>query len=212
MSNSDPVALPGDPQTTDFWEERYRANVAPWDLGAASPAFADLLQSPGAPPPGKMIVLGCGRGHDAILFAKHEFTVTAVDFAPSAIRDAEMLAREAMAEIRFVQHDMFTLGEQYSAAFDYVLEHTCFAAIPPKRRGEYAAVVSRLLRPGGLYIAVFFAHGRWGGPPFTTYPEELRTLFADAFEIEQLGPSPHSVPERQRQELYSLMRKRAANS
>ena len=35
--------------------------------------------------PGKLCIIGCGRGYDAIMFAQKGFDVTAIDFAPSAI-------------------------------------------------------------------------------------------------------------------------------
>jgi hypothetical protein len=73
--------------TTDpqYWEQRYQENTAKWDIGMAAPPFASLLASNEAPLAGKTAVLGCGQGHDAILFAKHGFDTLGFDFAPSAI-------------------------------------------------------------------------------------------------------------------------------
>lgn len=189
-----------------FWEERYRAGDAPWDLGAPAPSFVQFASGEDAPPPGEMIVLGCGRGHDAVFFAGQGYSVTAVDFAPSALEDARRLAARSGVQIDFLQADMFKLPPLFRGRFDYVVEHTCFAAIPPTRREEYVDVVHGLLRPGGLYIAVLFAHGRPGGPPFTTTMEEVRVLFGARFSVERLEVAAESVKSRMGKELFALMR------
>ena len=66
----------------DFWEDIYKKYDIGWDLGGPTPYFSNIATKL---EPGKLIILGCGRGHDAIVFAKLNFEVTAVDFAPSAI-------------------------------------------------------------------------------------------------------------------------------
>ncbi len=195
-----------DPTTSDFWESRYTVGNTGWDIGQAAPPFVDLLVGPDAPRPGSMIVPGCGRGHDVIFFAKHGFTVVGVDFAPSALEDARSAAAIEQLRVDFIEHDIFTLDESYDHRFDYVLEHTCFAAIPPERRQEYVQLVRRLVRPDGLYIALFFSHGKPGGPPFNTTAEEIRTLFSPFFAIEKLEPPARSADQRQGQELFAFMR------
>ena len=194
------------PARVEFWESRYRSGEDGWDLGGPAPQFVSLLSSPGAPGPGALISLGCGRGHDALLFARYGFTVTGVDFSPLAIRDAREAARAAGLEAEFIEQDLFALPSTMNGRFDYVLEHTCFAAIPPYRRADYVEVVRNLLKPGGLYIAVFFAHGEWGGPPYSTHEEEVRSLFLPYFVIERLERSEVSVPRRAGKELFALMR------
>lgn len=199
------------PSNTDFWESRYAVGNTGWDIGQPAPPFVDLMlgherKRGAAPAPGFMIVPGCGRGHDAIFFAKHGFTVVGVDFAPSPIADARSAAIVERVKVDFVEHDIFTLDESYNQRFDYVLEHTCFAAIPPERRPEYVELVKRLLRPDGLYIALFFLHGKPGGPPFNTTAEEIRDLFSPFFTIEKLEPPTRSAKQRQGQELFALMR------
>jgi hypothetical protein len=212
MSKQQPTEPQDNPAKTDFWETRYSAGDTGWDIGQPAPPFVDFLLQPGAPSPGSMIVLGCGRGHDAIYFARHGFTVVGVDFAPSAIADARSAAKVEQVSVDFIQHDIFTLDEGYDHKFDYVLEHTCFAAIPPQRRQEYVQLVKRLLLRNGLYIALFFAHGKSGGPPFNTTAEEIRALFSPYFAIERLEPPARSAEQRRGQELFALMRPLPAQS
>ena len=197
---------PEDPSTPPFWESRYNTGNTGWDIGQPAPPFVDLMAGPDAPPPGTMIVPGCGRGHDAIFFAQQGFKVTGVDFAHAAIEDARRAARRAGVAVDFVERDLFTLPASYDHAFKYVLEHTCFAAIPPARRKEYARLVARLIEPDGLFIALFFTHGNPGGPPFNTTPQEVREIFGPYFSIEKLEPPARSVPQRRGEEHFALMR------
>jgi SAM-dependent methyltransferase len=189
-----------------FWEGHYQAGNPRWDLGAPAPPFVDLLAEPEPPAPGSMIVLGAGRGHDALLFARHGFEVTALDFAESAVRETRVAARKAGLAVATAQHDFFNLPTEYDSSFDYVLEHTFFSAIDPGRREEYVRIVHRLLKPDGRFIALFFAHGRHGGPPFTTSEDEVRTLFSPHFAIQRLDVPVRSVKQRQGVELLVLLR------
>lgn len=196
----------GNVSVSDFWEQRYRTGDAGWDLGQPSPPFVALLNGPDCPAPGRVVVVGSGRGHDALLFARHGFTVTGVDFAPSAVTAAQTAAEQAGLPATFVQADFFTLPATHAGAFDYVLEHTFFCAIDPARRPEYVEVVHALLRPGGELIGLFYAHGRSGGPPWTTDADEIRRLFAPRFTVERLEVAADSAERRRGQELLARLR------
>jgi methyl halide transferase len=158
------------------WEADYVRHTDGWDLGGPTPIFQRLILS-GQLTPGRMIVLGAGRGHDAREFARHGFQVTAVDFASQAVEEMHRLA-DPNAPVEILQHDIFTLPESLNNSFDYVLEYTCFCAIDPKRRAEYADLVTRLLKPQGIYIDLAFPlDRRKGGPPFAVSVAEVMDLF-----------------------------------
>ncbi len=186
----------------DKWEADYRAGTDGWDLGGPNPVFRRLAQS-GRFPPGRMLVPGAGRGHDAREFARHGFDVTAVDFSPTAVGEMKRLSDPA-APINAVQGDLFALPPQLTGTFDYVLEYTCFCAIDPKRRNEYADVVESLLKPGGLYIDLAFPlDGRPGGPPFAVTEKEILGLFKPRGLdlISQEMPRDSIAPRRQAERL-----------
>ena len=158
------------------WEADYARHTDGWDLGGPTPIFKRLILS-GQLIPGRMIVLGAGRGHDAREFARHGFQVTAVDFASHAVQEMHRLA-DPDTPVEILQHDIFTLPEGLNNSFDYVMEYTCFCAIDPKRRAEYADLVTRLLKPDGIYIDLAFPlDGRKGGPPFAVSASEVMDLF-----------------------------------
>lgn len=186
---------------SDFWENRYQEGTTRWDLGQAAPPLVSLLSSPAlSPPSGRVAVLGCGRGYDALLFAAHGFEVMGFDFAPSAIADATALAQAAGSSAQFLQRDIFDLPAEFSSCFDYVVEHTCFSAIDPDKRPAYVQLVRSILKPQGEVIGIFFTHSRPGGPPFGVTPAQIRQYFETDFEILSLVPVTNSVPERRGEE------------
>jgi methyl halide transferase len=193
------------PDNPMFWELRYQSQNTSWDLDQPAPPFVDLLaQQPF--PPGKTAVLGSGLGHDAALFGKAGFEVTGLDYAPTAIEAAQ--ARYGQW-VKFVQTDIFNLPQALIGQFDYVIEHTCFCAIPLQQRQAYVQSVYQLLKPQGKLIGLFFAHHEEGGPPFKTDEAELRTLFSPYFEIQSLAQAQNSTAKRQGEELLAIFQRRA---
>jgi SAM-dependent methyltransferase len=185
------------------WDENYERKTAGWDLGGSTPVFKRMLQHRQWIP-GRMIVLGAGRGHDAREFARHGFQVTAVDFSSQAVREMHRLANPE-APVKILQHDIFTLPDTFNDSFDYVLEYTCLCAIDPTRRAEYADLVTRLLKPAAIYIALAFPlDGRKGGPPFAVSASEILDLFqARGFKLLSREKPPDSVkPRRHAEELF----------
>jgi SAM-dependent methyltransferase len=206
------VVKSGKPLTVDdeeYWETLYQMGKTPWDLQSFSPPLKTFLDSPYAVPPGTIAVLGCGSGHDAVLFARYGFKVIAVDFALSAARaTAEKFQQLGiLGTTGFVlQRDLFSLYE-YKQSFDYVLEHTCFCAIDPARRNLYSYMVRDLLKPGGKLIALWWLFEREGGagPPFTCSRHEIFDRFSQFFNFDIAHTPTDSFPERKNHELFTLM-------
>jgi SAM-dependent methyltransferase len=199
--------LPGaTPSQAAFWEQLYREDVeAGWELGRAAPPLADYFLA--HPPTGRrVLVLGCGRGHEARLLAGLGATVTAIDLAPAAIA-AAVAATPPTLNIDYRIADLFELSQD-PARYDLIAEHCCFCAIEPTRRDEYVDSVAGALVPGGALVGLFYAHGRPGGPPFTVDADELRARFGRRFTVETLTPAANSVLGRQGQELLGRFLRR----
>ena len=186
-----------DENSPQFWQENYyEKQHFPWDLGRPSPVFQRLVEN-GRFTPGKLIVLGAGYGHDARLFARHGFTVTAVDFAADAAAEMKRL-NDPEHPVEVLQADIFELPEEMNGRFDYVLEYTCYCAIDPNRRDEYAELVHRLLKPDGLWIALSFPIGRrQGGPPYVVQPDRVIERMAEhGFSLVEREMPPDSPQDR----------------
>lgn len=190
-----PVSAPA------FWEQLYAGGNDGWELGAPAPPLEAWLGSggsfPAAAEPSRVAVPGCGRGHDAGLLARRGYRVWGFDFAEAAVVDARRLRAREGVEVAFEQRDVFTLGRDYPSFFDGVWEYTCFCAIDPGRRAEYAQVLHAMLRRGGRLLACFYPM-REGidGPPFPVSKADIERALGARFRILQAGPPDVSVERR----------------
>lgn len=194
-----------------FWQSIYDAGDTKFDLGGPSAPFVDWLDAE-KPAAGRAIVPGCGRGHDALELARRGWDALGVDFAPSAIRDATENARRAgLPKARFLEADLYALGPEHDGAYDLLFEQTCYCAIEPHRRDEYAQLAARWVKPRGWLVFVAFpVDGRAGGPPFNIGVDEVPLRFARAFDLVHSGvPARASAPGRTGKELFALLRRKA---
>ncbi|MFI5376388.1 MAG: methyltransferase domain-containing protein [Candidatus Rokuibacteriota bacterium] len=145
----------------------------------------------------RVAVPGAGRGHDARLLARRGHRVTAFDFSEAAVAEARRLAAAEAVELTVERRDVFTLPRDHAGAFDGVWEYTCFCAIDPDRRDEYARVLHTILRPGGLLLACFFPlRDGIDGPPFPVSRADIERVLAGRFTVLEAGPPPRSVERR----------------
>ncbi len=191
-----------------FWNQRYIEKNTGWDLGSVSRPFVHLLETGRLKRGMSILIPGSGRSHEGIYLAREGFRVTVVDFAPEVTREVrEQVAKEGV-RMEVLNEDIFQLDPATHGTFDYLLEQTCFCAIDPERRSQYVEMAWRMLRPGGMLFGLFYAHGREGGPPWTTTPEEVRALFDPRFDFLEFSVTEQSVDSRKGEELLAFLRRR----
>ena len=187
------------------WEERYQHGETPWDKGAAHPGLVEFLRH--TPVRGTVFVPGCGLGYDVRALAATADEVVGLDLAPSAVRSAK--AHPVVGGERYMLGDLFALPKKMQHAFDWVFEHTCFCAIPPERRADYAEAVASTLQPGGKLLALFYLNPDMApdesGPPFGTTKPELDTLFSPHFSLLAEWHPAATYPGREHRELFRLL-------
>ncbi|MGZ3441637.1 MAG: methyltransferase domain-containing protein [Polyangia bacterium] len=197
------MSSPSDPQ---FWRDRYAEPSQGWEIGRAAPPLARWFAA--HPPTGKRaLVVGCGRGHEARLLAAAGAHVVAVDFAPEAIAEARALAARDQAAVDFRVRDLFRLRED-PERYELVVEHCCFCAIDPARRGEYVDAVADVLVDGGELVALFRTQCKPGGPPFAVAADEMERLFTRRFVLTHTSVPDDSVEGRRGNELLAHLTRR----
>ena len=72
------------------WEGSYRKGETPWDLGGPAPPLVALLEGRtvdhrGA---GRVLVPGCGAGHDVVAWQEAGMEIVGLDLSPSALAAA----------------------------------------------------------------------------------------------------------------------------
>ena len=190
-----------------FWEDLYQTNYDKWDLKEATPIFKKLATEL---PLGRVCIIGCGRGYDAIKFAKKGFQVTAIDFAPSAISSLKEMAKLEDVDLKTIQKDIFDLLPDFLNSFDYVIEQTCFCAIHPSRRKEYEVIVKGILKMGGHLVGLWFPLDKnleEEGPPYGTSIDEVKSTFKAGWKITKEEFPEYSIKPRKGREKLVVFKK-----
>jgi SAM-dependent methyltransferase len=185
------------------WEARYRAGDTPWDEGKAAPALTEFLSRNAII--GEVLVPGSGPGHDvrALAAQQGEVSVTGLDLSPTAIGLA--LSFPPAGSERYEQGDLFHLPPSLHGRFDWIVEHTCFCAIPPSLRPEYVKAISLALKPGGHYLGIFYMNpAAPQGPPHGTTKEEISSLFDPYFTLLKEWKPRENFQGREGRELCQL--------
>lgn len=191
------------------WEAAYQSHETPWDKGRPHPALLEWLSRNRLT--GRILVPGCGAGHDVCaLAADTAATVIGLDIAPSAAAAAARLSPPD--NTCFLTEDYLALGAGegiLAGSFDAVFEHTCFCAIPPARRPDYVRSTSAVLKKGGLFVAIIYRNPSdraEEGPPFGCSMEEVDVLFDGRFVLlEEITELP-TFEGREGREVLRVMR------
>ncbi|HMK71518.1 MAG TPA: class I SAM-dependent methyltransferase [Xanthobacteraceae bacterium] len=107
-----------------------------------------------------------GEGRNGVWLAEQGLDVLAIDFSPTALAKARVLAAERSVELRTELADV-TRWRWPAAAFDVVV--AIFIAVSPRERPAFFANMKRALNPGGLLLMQSYRpeqlQYKTGGPP-----------------------------------------------
>lgn len=168
--------------TREFWEQRFAEGNIPWDRGASNPQLRAWIAA-GALKPCRILVPGCGSGHEVAELALAGFEVTGLDYADEAIARTHQRLKDAQVDATLVQAD--ALAWTPDRPFDAIYEQTCLCALYPDDWVRYAGQLHRWLAPGGKLFALFLqllrpdaAQGFVQGPPYHCDINAMRALLA----------------------------------
>ena len=127
------------------------------------------------------IDLGCGAGRNAVFLAQQGYQVTAIDFAPSAIRMLKARAQSAGVK-NSIQALVGSIGSALplsSPAFDLAIDVTATNSLNVEELPNFAAELARLLNPVESLLAM-----SW--PMMTNSWEAIRAIMALQFSRNQV--------------------------
>jgi len=191
------------------WERAWKEGITPWDTGGSPPALRSLLDR-GAVPGGRILVPGCGAGHDLATLARADREVVGIDLS----KDARTAFYSAHPDLRGIVVYEVTDFFSYPAAheFDFVWDYTFFCALDPDQRGPWGETMKRLVKPGGVLATLLFPFedpvSRREGPPWPINTELVRGFVEDAFQELEVAKVERSHPGREGKERLALWRRR----
>jgi len=193
------------------WNARYIEADTPWDKGMATPIISELMEK--LPQffqaESRVLIPGCGRGHDAQPFLNAGMQVTGVDISSLALSDAAEVYGYG-GNVRWLANDIFAMPDTHIRHYDIIWEHTCYCAIQPDMRESYVDAVVSLLKPNAYFIGTFFIETGVPleeGPPFYTSRDDVFANFDRKFHLVWEGKPSKSYEGREGREWVMIWRK-----
>ena len=172
---------PGGPSVA-FWQERFESGSTPWDRGEPNPALAPLLARGIMPAGARVLVPGCGAGHEVALLAAAGYRTIAVDYAPAAVELTRARLTQAGLQAEVIEADLLAWAP--AAPLDAVWDQACLAALHPDLWIAYAQRLASWLAPDGTLMLMAVQaerdsrrEGRIEGPPYHCDVNAMRALF-----------------------------------
>lgn len=150
----------------------------------------------------RVLVPLCGKSLDLLWLAGEGHKVVGVELSRVAVEQffAEQglqptitaqgpFQRYRVDELEILCGDFYALTAELLGPIDAVYDRASLIAMPPERRPDYAAQITRLMPPGArmLLIGMDYPQGEMAGPPFSVPEVEVHTLYRDRFEIQTLA-------------------------
>ncbi|MDQ6974854.1 MAG: methyltransferase domain-containing protein [Mariprofundaceae bacterium] len=188
------------------WEALYQQGDTGWDRGEISPALTHWLAS-GLHKDQRILIPGCGRGHEVLELASLGFDVTALDMAPTAIEALNRVLTAKGLQATVICGDLFDYEPEQ--AFDAIYEQTCLCALHPKQRQAYADKIEHWLQVDGKLYFSMMQTGEEGGPPYHCDWLDMQKLFSsNQWQWMDTAPTIIPRPKGKRYELAFLLRKK----
>jgi len=174
------------------WEERYQEGDTGWDRAGPSPALMQWLKAGYVKEDARVLIPGCGYGHEVIELAGRGHAVTGLDIALSAITALnQSLNNIAASSSEAVCTDLFDY--EPSESFDVIYEQTCLCTMTPTVYEQYEKKLYGWLNDGGVLLLLLMQTGDPEGPPYHCDLKEMRQLF-DSFRWSWPTQSPMLIP------------------
>ncbi|GLY53062.1 class I SAM-dependent methyltransferase [Lentzea sp. NBRC 102530] len=132
-----------------YWDELYRARRV--TTSATTPSDLALTAAATLDRPGRVMELGCGRGHDARYFAECGHSVVATDISPVALREAKSLGGDA---VTYVAADMTSSLPAGDECFDVVYSRLSLHYFTDDVTRRVLSEIHRVLKPGAVFAAL----------------------------------------------------------
>ncbi len=191
---------------TEYWLKRWREGRTGWHREEVMPLLVQHWPALNVPRGARVLVPLCGKSLDMLWLSRQGMHVLGVDVSAIAIEsflaENQLHARTRSTaegthydvtnapggEIEIINGDVFELDPAVIARCDAFYDRASIIAMPAAMRGRMADTVYMQLPAGsaGLLIALDYPENEMQGPPFSVDEAELRRLFDQQWNIEQM--------------------------
>lgn len=187
-----------------YWSARYEEDRTGWDIGYPSTPlknYIDQLTDKSI----RILIPGAGNAYEAAYLFEQGFSNTVIlDISPIPL-EAFSNRFPKFPKEQLVNENFFSYQEQY----DLILEQTFFCSMPPlpKNRKTYALQMSKLLKPGGKLVGLWFdipLTGDLEKRPFGGTKEEYLGYLESYFWVKTFATAHNSIPPRAGNELFGI--------
>lgn len=183
-----------DGMTGGSWDEAYRENNTPWDIGRPQPAIVRIAEWGGLVEP--VLDSGCGSGEHALLVASMGLEVKGVDVSQEAIERARGKARQRGLSVEFIVGDVLALDQidRLDPPFRTIMDIGCFHTFANADRPLYASSLAAVTEQGALlHLLCFSEHTPGTDGPRRVTQGEIMATFSNDWYVESIEPDTFAV-------------------
>lgn len=195
----------------DFWLSRWERNQIGFHQAQVNPYLARYWPGLNVQPGARVLVPLCGKSLDLAWLAGQGLRVLGVELSQRAVED--FFIEHRLQPERFTHGafecfrsegielwcgDFFALSAADLAGCVGFYDRAALIALPAQMRQRYVGHLSSILPDGcqGVLVTMDYDQSRLDGPPFAVPDDEVRTLFAAGWRVDEkderdiLGESP----------------------
>jgi cyclopropane fatty-acyl-phospholipid synthase-like methyltransferase len=180
--------------TGGSWDEAYRHENTPWEIGRPQPAIVRIAEWGGLVEP--VLDSGCGSGEHALLVASMGLEVHGVDVSQTAIERARAKARRRGLSAEFIVGDVLALDqiERLEPPFRTIIDTGCFHTFANADRPLYADSLAAVTETGAvLHLLCFSEHTPGTDGPRRVTQGEIAGTFSRDWQVESIEPDTFTV-------------------
>lgn len=185
----------------EFWLQRWQKGQIGFHRDEVMPLLKTHWPMLSLAPGSRVFVPLAGKSKDMLWLASQGFRVLGVELSPLAIEQffsenalepiihVSALGQHFVAgDIELICADVLTLEAEDLSSCVALYDRAALVALPANLRRRYATQLTRVLpaQCQMLLITVDYAQPVMNGPPFSVDAEEVRSLYADDWEVTAL--------------------------
>ncbi|WP_428036276.1 thiopurine S-methyltransferase [Amphritea sp.] len=185
---------------SEFWHERWRSGRIGFHQSQVNPLLQRHWSQLRGLGEGRVLVPLCGKTLDMLWLREQGHEVTGVELNPLACQafwTEQSIAVEVQHQgdfavrhkdgLRLLCGDFFALPAEEFESIAWVYDRAALIAFPEPMRKRYARTLIEKLPAGVGMLLITLEFDAVEGPPFSVTEDEVRSLYSERFEIEELS-------------------------